>query len=101
MTTGPLVTPPALAVMLAVPESGLPEAFLPLQLIKLESHTPAQIKALVMPVWPFAPGGVTVAMPVFDELKVMVVVTAPLVEFSGFAVTVATSPAFSEIAVGV
>ena len=95
------MTPPALAVMLAVPESGLPEVVLPLQLIKLESHTPAQIKAPVIPTWPFAPGGVTVAMLVFEELKVMVAETEPLVEFSGFALTAATSPAFSEIAVGV
>jgi hypothetical protein len=99
-TTGPLVTPPAVAVTVAVPEIGFPEASLPLHTMKLAFHVPAQISVDVVPVCPLAPAGDAVVMLVLDELKVILELTAVPEAFSGLAVIVATSPALREIWVG-
>jgi len=90
MVAGLLVTPDAVAVMLAVPVT-----LLPLHTIKLESQTPAQISAEAAPL-EFE----TVAIFVFEELKVTFALTAVLDAFSGVAMIWTTSPAFSETDVG-
>jgi hypothetical protein len=84
--TGALVMPPAVTVIVVVPEMGLFDASLPLQTTKMESHTPAHT-------WP---AGETVAILVFDELKVKTVLTLVLAEFTAPGVIVTTSPAFIE-----
>jgi len=84
--TGPLVMPPAVAVMIAVPLMGFPCASEPLHTTKAESHTPAQT----------LPAGEIVAIWVFDELKVNVAVTLALSEFTADALSPTTSPATME-----
>jgi ABC-type Co2+ transport system permease subunit len=81
--TGPLVTPAAVAVTIAVPVMGFAWASEPLQTTKAESQTPAQT----------LPCGEIVAMLVFVELKVNVVLTAALAEFTADTVSVTTCPA--------
>jgi hypothetical protein len=81
--TGPLVTPAAVAVIVAVPLMGLLWASKPLQTTNEESQTPAQT----------LPCGEMVAILVFDELKVNVVVTLALAEFTADALIATTSPA--------
>jgi hypothetical protein len=83
---GPLVTPPAEAVMIAVPLMGFPCASEPLHTTKAESHTPAHT----------LPAGETVAIWVFEELKVNVVETLALAEFTADTPTATTSPATME-----
>src|SRR5262245_4606515 len=85
--TGPLVTPWAVAVTIADPVTGLPDESLPLQTTNAESQTPPQIR----------PEGETVAILVFDELKVNVVETTPFAEFTAEALIETTWPATSEI----
>jgi len=94
ITAGLLVTPLADAVMLAVPVRGTP-AELPLQTMKLVSHTPAQISADPAPL-----ELEIVAMLVLEELKVKFAVCTLLEESSAVAEIWITSPAFREIAVG-
>ena len=89
--TGPLVTPAAVTVIVAVPAIGLPEASVPLQTTKTESQTPPHT-------WP---AGDTVAMLVLEELKVKSVLTTPFEEFTALGVMVTTSPAPMEIVDGV
>ncbi len=89
--TGPLVTPPAVTVMVAVPAIGLPEESFPLQTTKIESQTPPHT-------WP---AGDMVAMLVLEELKVKVVTTEVSAEFTAAGVRVTTCPATSESVVGV
>jgi hypothetical protein len=84
--TGPLVTPPAVAVMIAVPLMGFPCASEPLQITNAVSHTPAQT----------LPAGEIVAIWVFDELKVNVVETLALEESTADALSAMTSPATME-----
>jgi len=84
--TGPLVTPAAVAVMIAVPLMGFPLASEPLHTTKAESHTPAQT----------LPAGETVAIWVFEELKVNVVETLALSEFTADTPSPTTSPATME-----
>jgi hypothetical protein len=72
---GPLVTPPAVAVMMADPATGLPRESFPLQTTKAESQTPPQT----------LPEGETVAIFVFDELKVKVVVIGVFAAFTATA----------------
>jgi len=88
--TGPLVTPAAVAVMIAVPLMGFPSASDPLQTTKAESHTPAHT----------LPWGEIVAILVFDELKVNVVVTAVLAEFTADTFRPITWPATMETEAG-
>src|SRR5215471_9482483 len=83
---GELLIPSAEAVMLALPARGLPPLSVPLQVMKFESHTPAQTNPL----------GAMVTSPVLDELKVKVVVTVPPEEFNAEGVIWATSPATME-----
>jgi hypothetical protein len=90
METGPLVTPPAVAVSVAVPLMGFPDASFPLQTTKLESHTPPQTK----------PAGEIVAMVELEELKVNVVVTALFAAFTAEAVSCTTCPATREAEAG-
>jgi len=82
MVNGVLVTPDAVAVMLAVPLIALPDEFVPLQTIKLESHTPAQSSAEAAP---FELEMVTTL--VLEELKLTLAVTGFLEASSGVAVT--------------
>src|SRR6185437_2175505 len=89
--TGPLLTPPAEAVTVAVPVKGLPAAFLPLQTTNVESHTPPQI----------SPEGEMLTRLGLEELKVKVVFTGVLDEFAADTVSCATSPATMETDVGV
>jgi hypothetical protein len=89
--TGALVTPPAVTVMVVDPTMGLPDASLPLQTTKIESHTPPHT-------WP---AGETVAILVFDELNVKTVLILVLAEFTAPGVIVTTSPAFIERLEGV
>jgi hypothetical protein len=84
--TGPLVTPAAVAVMIAVPLMGFPFASDPLHTTKAESHTPAQT----------LPAGEIVAIWVLEELKVNVVATLALSEFTADALSPTTSPATME-----
>ena len=77
---GLLVTPDAVAVTLAVPLIALPDEFVPLQTIKLESHTPAQISAVAAP---FELEMVTTL--VLEELKLTLAVTGFLEASSGVA----------------
>jgi hypothetical protein len=88
--TGPLLTPWAVAVMVAVPVTGFPNESKPLQTTKVESQTPPHT----------LPEGEMVAILVFDELKVKVVVTVLLVEFTANALIDVTSPATREIEAG-
>jgi len=88
--TGSLVTPAEVAVMMAVPLMGFPCASKPLHTTKAESQTPAQT----------LPCGEIVAVLVFDELKVNVVVRVVLAEFTADALTVTTCPATMESVVG-
>jgi hypothetical protein len=88
--TGPLVTVWAVAVTVAVPEIGFPSESLPLHTTKVESQTPPQTR----------PAGETVATVVLEELKVNVVATALLVEFTAEALTVTTWPATNEMVAG-
>lgn len=87
---GPLVTPPAVAVIVAVPEMGWFEASSPLHTTKIESQTPAHT----------CPAGDMVAMAVFEELKVKVVVTAAFAEFTADEDIGTTWPATSESEAG-
>jgi hypothetical protein len=89
--TGPLVTPAAVTVIVAVPAMGLFEASVPLQTTKIESQTPPHT-------WP---AGDTVATLVLDELKVKTEIMEAFAEFTAFGVIVTTSPAFIEIVDGV
>ena len=82
MVNGVLVTPDAVAVMLAVPLIALPDEFVPLHTIKLESHTPAQSSAEAAP---FELEMVITL--VLDELKLTLAVTGFLEASSGVAVT--------------
>ena len=77
-----LVTPWAVAVMLAEPLIALPDEFVPLHTIKLESHTPAHSSAEAAP---FELEMVTT--PVLEELKLTLVVTGFLEASSGVAAT--------------
>jgi len=88
--TGPLVTPAAVAVMIAVPLMGFPVASEPLQTTNAESQTPAQT----------LPCGETVAMLVLVELKVNVVLTTLLAEFTADTLTATTFPATMESEAG-
>jgi hypothetical protein len=88
--TGPLVTPWAVAVMIAVPETGFPSESVPLQTTKVESQTPPHT----------LPDGETVATLVFDELKVKVVTTLLLAEFTAPALMEVTCPATRETEAG-
>src|SRR5215467_6391269 len=72
IATGPLVTPAAVTVIVAVPVIGLPSASKPLQTTKIESQTPAHT-------WP---PGEMVAMLVLVEWKVNVVLTVVFAEFT-------------------
>src|SRR5437899_7310969 len=88
--TGPLVTPWAVAVMIAFPETGFPSESVPLQTTKVESQTPPHT----------LPDGETVAILVFDELKVKVVTTLLLAEFTAPALMEVTCPATRETEAG-
>ena len=88
--TGPLVTPWAVAVMVAVPVTGFPNESMPLQTTKVESQTPPHT----------LPDGEMVATLVFDELKVKVVLTVLSAEFTANALIDVTCPATREIVVG-
>jgi hypothetical protein len=83
---GPLVTPAAVAVIVADPLIGFPWASEPLHTTNEESQTPAQT----------LPWGEIVAILVFDELKVNVVATGVLAEFTAAALIVTTCPATME-----
>src|ERR1051325_8123396 len=83
MLTGPLVTPPAVAVMTAVPVMGLPCTSVPLQTTNVESHTPPHTR----------PAGEMVATVVSEELKVKVAMTAVLAEFTADVVSGTPFPA--------
>src|SRR5689334_13419237 len=72
--------------MTALPEIGFPCASVPLQTTKVESQTPPHTR----------PEGEIVATAVFEELKVKVVRTAELAEFTADALSVRTCPATSE-----
>jgi hypothetical protein len=72
--------------MIALPLMGFPCASEPLHTTKPESHTPAQT----------LPAGETVAIWVFDELKVNVVVILALAESTADALSPTTSPATME-----
>ena len=85
--TGPLVTPPARCGDDRRPADGVSTARLePLHTTKAESHTPAQT----------LPAGETVAIWVFEELKVNVVETLALAEFTADTLSPTTSPATME-----
>ena len=84
--TGPLETPAAVAMMVAVPLIGFPSASEPLHTTKIESHTPAHT-------WP---DGEMVATAVFDELKENVVLTVVFAELTAETVRGTTSPATRE-----
>jgi len=88
--TGPLVTPPAVTVMVAVPVMGLPSASKPLHTTKIESQTPAHT-------WP--PGEI-VAIPVLVELNVKVVLTVLFAEFTADTESPTTCPATKESEAG-
>ena len=88
--TGPLDTPPAVAVMVAVPLIGLLWASKPLHTTKIESQTPAHT-------WP---DGEIVAILVFDELKVKMVLTVELAEFTAETLSPTTCPATRESEAG-
>jgi hypothetical protein len=88
--TAALVTPPALAVMVALPESGLPDVLRPLQLINCASQTPAHT----------SPVGDTVTNLLFEVEKVGVAATAVPAEFCGVAIICSTCPELSESPVG-
>jgi hypothetical protein len=77
-------------VMVVDPLTGLLRASRPLHTTKAESQTPPQT----------LPWGEMVAILVFDELKVNVVLTVPLAEFTADALIETTSPATSEIVAG-
>jgi hypothetical protein len=81
----------AVAVIVAVPEIGFPEASCPLHTTKIESQTPAHT----------CPAGDTVATAVFEELKVKVVVSVVFAEFTADAAIETTCPASREIDAGV
>lgn len=89
--TGPLETPCAVAVIVAVPATGLPSGSVSLQTTKSESQTPPHTR----------PAGDMVAILVFDELKVNVVFTGLLEAFTAAALMVTTSPATREIVAGI
>jgi len=76
--------------MMADPATGLPRESVPLQTIKAESQTPPQT----------LPAGETVAIFVFDELKVKVVVTGVFAAFTATALIGVTWPATREIEFG-
>src|SRR5579864_5056547 len=88
--TGPLVTPAAVAVMMAVPLMGFPAASEPLQTTKAESQIPAQT----------LPWGEMDAMLVLVELKVKVALTVLLSEFTADALIPTTCPATMERTAG-
>jgi hypothetical protein len=90
IVTGPLVTPPAVTVIVAVPATGCPNASVPLQTTNVESQTPPHTNPL----------GEMVATAVLEELKVKVVATLALAEFTAEAERVRTCPATSEAVVG-
>src|SRR5262245_19829789 len=76
--------------MMADPATGLPRESLPLQTTKAESQTPPQT----------LPAGETVAIFVFDELKVKVVVIGVFAAFTATALIGVTWPAAGEIELG-
>jgi len=78
-------------VIVADPLIGFPDASLPLQTTKVESQTPPQTN----------PDGEMLATAVLEELKVNVVVTGALDEFTAEGVRVNTCPATSEALNGV
>lgn len=82
--TGALVTPPALAVMVAEPEMGLPLASSPLQFMNCDSQTPAQT----------SPEGDMLAIEGLDVAYVTVG-AVPLETF-GVALSCTTCPEFNE-----
>ena len=88
--TGPLVTPAAVAVIVVVPLIGFCEESKPLHTTKIESQTPAHTR----------PAGDMVAIRVFEELKVNVVLTVVFAEFAAEALIVTTCPATSESEAG-
>src|SRR5262249_54057987 len=73
--SGVLFTPPAVAVIVALPFSGLPAESVPLHTMNEESHTPPQTR----------PEGDTVTRAVFEEVKVKVAATGALAELSADA----------------
>src|SRR5262249_3783227 len=83
---GVLLTPFAVAVMVALPVSGLPPESVPLQTTNDASQTPAQTRPLVE----------TVTRLGFDEVKVTVAITELLAEFSAAALSWPVSPETSE-----
>ena len=88
--TGLLVTPAALAVTLAVPVRGTPDALFPLQATNVESHTPAQTR----------PAGETVTRLGLVELKVKVVATVVAAELTAETESCVTCPATREMVAG-
>jgi hypothetical protein len=88
--TGALVTPPALAVMVADPEMGLPLASSPSHVMKFDSQTPAQT----------SPEGDTPAIARFDDAYVTVTPLAVPLAVFGVAVICTTCPEFNERPVG-
>jgi hypothetical protein len=76
--------------MMADPVTGLPNESLPLQTTKVESQTPPQT----------LPEGETVAILVFDELKVNVVLTVLFDAFTARALIEVTWPATREMEAG-
>lgn len=80
--TGALLTPAAVAVTVAVPVSGLPDASFPLQTTNVESQTPPHI----------CPEGFTVTRLGFEELKVNTVGTVVADESEAEKVSDATCP---------
>src|SRR5215831_2676311 len=91
IATGPLVTPAAVTVIVAVPVIGLPSASKPLHTTKIESQTPAHT-------WP---PGEMVAMLVSLEWNVNVVLTVVFAEFTAATESGETSPATMESDAGV
>src|SRR5262249_29238073 len=88
--TGVLLTPFAVAVMVALPVSGLPPESVPLHTTNDASQTPAQTRPPVETVTRFG----------FEELKVKVAITEPLEEFNAAVLSCAVSPDTSETEAG-
>ena len=84
--TGPLVTPAAVTVMVAVPVIGLPSASVPLHTTKIESQVPAHT-------WP--PGEIVTIL-VSVEWNVNVVLTEVFDEFTADTERTVTCPGTSE-----
>src|ERR1051326_1092459 len=88
--TGPLVTPLAVTVIVALPLTGFPNASVPLQTTKVESQIPPQTKPL----------GEIVATELLDVLKVKVAETLALSELTAVTERLSTCPATREAVVG-